>query len=54
VMQSDDAPTDSEREVQGVLRQKLTDAIAKIDALMKGEVEALRKRVRDRNVNVIF
>ncbi len=54
VMQSDNGPTDSEQEVQGVLRDKLKVAIAKIDALMKGEVETLRRRLRDRNVNVVF
>ncbi|MBI3567171.1 MAG: sialidase [Gemmatimonadetes bacterium] len=51
---SDDRPTDSEREVQALLRQRLHEAQAAIDALLKGDFDAFKKRVRDRNVNIVF
>ncbi|MCE9601084.1 MAG: sialidase [Gemmatimonadetes bacterium] len=51
---SDDQPTDSEREVQVVLQQRLKDARAGIDAVLKNDFEALRRRLRDRNIPVVF
>ena len=51
---SDDQPTDSEREVQAVLQQRLKDVRAGIDAMLKNEFDALRRRLRDRNIPVVF
>ena len=51
---SDDQPTDAEREVHVLLQQRLRDARASIDALLKNEFEALRRRLRDRNIPVVF
>ncbi|MDH5235619.1 MAG: sialidase, partial [Gemmatimonadota bacterium] len=54
VMSSDNAPTDAEREVQGVLKQRLDDVRGRIDAMLKAEFENLKQRLRDRNITVIL
>lgn len=54
VMSSDDVPTDSEREVQGVLKQRLDDVRGKIDATLKADFEVLKRRLRDRNITVVL
>ena len=51
---SDDQPTDSAREVQALLQERLRDARARIDALLASDFEALRRRLRDRNLPIVF
>ena len=51
---SDDRPTASADEVRVQLGEKLRDATAKIDQLMNGELDALRKRIRARTGTLIF
>jgi photosystem II stability/assembly factor-like uncharacterized protein len=51
---SDHPPTDAEREVEVLLRQRLADVRGRIDALLKNDFEALRRRLRDRNIPVVF
>ena len=54
VMSSDDVPTESEGQVQGMLKARLDDVRGRIDAMLKADFENLKRRLRERNITVVL